>query len=185
MSPQFWWYVARASGIVAWIMLTATVVWGVLVSTKAFPKQRHPQWLLALHRWLAGLSVVFLAVHLLALVADTYVTFDLADLTVPFAADWKTGAVALGVVAMWMLVAVQLTSLVMRRLPRRVWRAVHLFSYAAFWLTSLHAAFAGTDTDVWLYQLGAVASIGAVAWALMYRVADRRAARRHARSLMV
>jgi predicted ferric reductase len=178
MNPQFWWYLTRASGIIAWLMLTATVIWGILLSTKAFPNQRRPVWLLALHRWLAGLMMSFLAIHLVALVADSYVSFDVVDLAVPYASDWKPGAVALGVVAMWLLIAVQATSLAMRRLPRRFWRIVHLSSYVAFWLTSMHAAFAGTDTNSWLYQGGAAASILAVAWALMYRLANRRAVRR-------
>ncbi|HQV58790.1 MAG TPA: ferric reductase-like transmembrane domain-containing protein [Ilumatobacteraceae bacterium] len=181
MNPQFWWYLTRSSGIIAWLMLTASVIWGILVSTKAFPNQRRPVWLLAVHRWLAGLMLCFLAIHLVALVADSYVSFDLADLTVPYVSDWKPGAVALGVVAMWLLVAVQLTSLAMRRLPRRFWRVVHLTSYVAFWLTSLHGAYAGTDTTSRMYQAAAVASILAVAWALMYRLANRRSVRRAGR----
>lgn len=181
MNLQFWWYLTRSSGIVAWVMLIASVNWGILVSTKAFPDQRRPVWLLSLHRWLAGLTMSFLAIHLAALVADSYVSFDLADLVVPYATDWKPGAVALGVVAMWLLVAIQLTSVAMRRLPRRIWRIVHLTSYVAFWLTSLHAAFAGTDATSWLYRAGAAASILAVAWSLMYRVANRRAVRRAGR----
>jgi predicted ferric reductase len=182
MNPQFWWYLTRSSGIIAWLMLTATVIWGILLSTKAFPNQRRPVWLLAVHRWLAGLMLSFLAIHLVALVADSYVSFDLADLTVPYASDWKPGAVALGVIAMWLLVTVQVTSLAMRRLPRRFWRIVHLSSYVAFWLTSMHAAFAGTDTTSWLYRAGAAASILAVAYALMYRLANRRAVRRAERA---
>ncbi len=183
MNPQVWWYVTRSSGIIAWLMLTATVIWGILLSTKAFPNRRRPTWLMAMHRWLAGLMLVFLAIHLGALVADSYVSFGLADLTIPYATDWKPGAVALGIVATWLLVAVQLTSYATRHLPRRVWRAVHLFSYVAFWLTSMHGAFAGTDATSWMYRGGAVASILAVAWALMYRVADRRAVRRAERRL--
>ncbi|NLA34675.1 MAG: ferric reductase [Actinobacteria bacterium] len=182
MNEQFWWYLTRSSGIIAWLMLTATVIWGILLATKAFPNQRRPAWLLALHRWLAGLTLSFLAIHLVALVADSYASFGLADLTVPFASDWKPGAVALGVIAMWLLVAVELTSLAMRRLPRRFWRAVHLSSYVTFWLTSMHAAFAGTDATSWLYRGGAAASILAVAWALMYRLANRRAVRRSDRA---
>jgi DMSO/TMAO reductase YedYZ heme-binding membrane subunit len=83
---------------------------------------------------------------------------------------------------MWLLVAVQLTSLAMRRLPRKVWRFIHLSSYVAFWMASMHGAFAGTDAGKPLYQVTAVASILAVAWALMYRVANRRAVRRDARA---
>lgn len=174
VSPQLWWYVARASGIVAWLMLTASVVWGVVLSTKAFPNRRRPAWLLDLHRWLGGLTVAFVAIHLTALVADSYVHFDLADLAVPFASDWKPGPVAYGVVAVWLLVAVQLTSLARRRLSRRVWHGVHLTSYAVFWLTSIHAALAGTDRNQVLYQATAAVAILAVAWAAMYRLATRR-----------
>ena len=119
MNEQVWWYLTRASGIVAWLMLTASVIWGIVLSTKAFPEHRRPAWLLDLHRWLGGLAVSFTAIHLGALVADSYVHFGLADLTVPFSSQWKPGAVALGVVAMWLLVAVEATSLAMKRLPRR------------------------------------------------------------------
>ncbi len=170
MNPQFWWYLTRASGIVAWLMLTASVVWGIVLSTRAFPDQRRPAWLLDLHRWLGGLTVSFVVIHLAALVADNYVTFDLVDLLVPFASEWKPLPVAIGVVAMWLLVAVEATSLLMKHLPRRVWRGIHFTSYAVFLLASLHASFSGTDRANWLYQVSAAASIVAVMWATVYRL---------------
>jgi DMSO/TMAO reductase YedYZ heme-binding membrane subunit len=178
MSSQLWWYVARASGVVAWLLLTASVLWGIVLSTKAFPEQRRPAWLLDLHRWLGGLTVSFVAIHLLALVADSYTTFTIADLAIPYASDWKPGAVALGVVAAWSLVAVEATSLAMRRLPRRVWRGIHLVSYLTFWLTSLHAAFAGTDRTQVLYQATAAASVALVGWAVVYRLTHQKPVRR-------
>jgi len=178
VNPQVWWYVARASGIIAWLLLTASVIWGVLLSTDAFPARRRPAWLLDLHRWLGGLTVAFVTAHLAALVADNYTHFAIADLAIPYASNWRPGAVALGVVATWCLVAVELTSLAMRHLPRTLWRAVHLSSYLVFWLASLHAAFAGTDATNPLYQLTAVLSIAAVAWGLVYRLTSRRADRR-------
>lgn len=182
MNPQVWWFLTRASGVVAWLMLTASVIWGIVFATKAFPNQRRPLWLATMHRWLAGLAWVFLAIHLVSLVADSYVDFGVLDLVVPYASGWKPGAVALGVVATWILAAVQVTSLAQRRLPRRVWRLVHLGSYATFWLASMHAAYAGTDRSNLLYRSTAAASIVAVAWALMYRLANRRAVRRAART---
>ena len=178
MNPQVWWYVTRASGIIAWLLLTASVIWGILLSTDAFPTRRRPAWLLDLHRWLGGLTVAFVGAHLAALVADSYTHFGIADLAIPYASQWRPGAVALGVVATWFLVAVELTSLAMRRLPRKLWRAVHLTSYVVFWLASLHAAFAGTDATNRLYQLTAAASIAAIVWALVYRLTNRRAGRR-------
>jgi DMSO/TMAO reductase YedYZ heme-binding membrane subunit len=177
MSEHVWWYLTRASGIVAWLMLTASVIWGVVLATKAFPEHRRPAWLLDLHRWLGGLAVAFTAVHLGALVADSYVHFGLADLTIPFASQWRPGAVALGVGAMWLLLAVELTSLAMKRLPRTVWRWIHLSSYAVFVLVSFHAALAGSDRSQWLYQVTAASSIVAVVWATVYRLTHRRPAR--------
>ncbi len=174
MNPQFWWYVTRASGIVAWLMLTASVIWGVILSTRAFPEHRRPAWLLDLHRWLGGLTVCFVAIHLVALVADSYTHFGPADLAVPLASNWKPGAVAFGVIAAWLLVAVEATSLAMRHLPKRVWRGIHLTSYGVFWLASIHAALAGSDRTHWLYQLTAAASVIAVTWALIYRLTHRR-----------
>jgi DMSO/TMAO reductase YedYZ heme-binding membrane subunit len=177
VNEQVWWYLTRASGIVAWLMLTASVIWGVVLATKAFPEQRRPAWLLDLHRWLGGLAVSFTAVHLVALVADSYVHFGFADLTIPFASQWRPGAIALGVAAMWLLLAVEATSLAMKRLPRTIWRWIHLSSYAVFLLVSFHAALAGTDRTHWLYQGTAVASIVAVGWATVYRLTHRRAPR--------
>ena len=60
MSPQTWWYVARAAGVVSWLMLTASVVWGIVLASGAFPSHRRPAWLLDLHRWLGALTLGFL-----------------------------------------------------------------------------------------------------------------------------
>ncbi|MGB8861718.1 MAG: ferric reductase-like transmembrane domain-containing protein, partial [Ilumatobacteraceae bacterium] len=98
-----------------------------------------------LHRHLARLTVLLLAVHLGALVADNWVRFGLADLLVPGASRWRPAAVAWGVVAMWLLVAVQVASWPSLRLRRRWWRAVHLLSYPAWCLAAVHAVLAGTD----------------------------------------
>ncbi len=177
MNPQVWWYLTRAAGIVAWLMLAASVIWGIVLSTKAFPEQRRPAWLLDLHRWLGGLAVSFTALHIVGLVADSYVHFGLADITVPFASGYRTIPVAVGVMAMWILAAVESTSLMMKRLPRQVWRRIHLASYAVFLLASTHAAFVGTDRSNSLYLYTGLASIAAVGWSVLYRLTHRRPVR--------
>lgn len=83
--------------------------------------------------------MVFTAIHVVALVADKTVRFDVVDLFVPGASAWRPLPVALGVVGLWILVAVELTSLLMRHLSRRTWRTVHLASYVLFWIATLHA----------------------------------------------
>ena len=136
---KLWWYVARASGIVAWVMLAIAVIWGVLVATRILGRKPRPAWVLDLHRWLGGLSVTFTGVHLLGLALDDYVEFGMRELFVPFASEWRPGAVAWGVVALYALIAVQATSLAMNRLPRRLWKWVHLSSFGLFFAATLHA----------------------------------------------
>ena len=90
--PQLWWYLARASGFTAWMLSITAIVLGLALATRALGNNPRPAWLLDLHRYVGGLTVVFLGVHLGALVADSYVHFGVADLLVPFASSWKTGA---------------------------------------------------------------------------------------------
>ena len=104
---------------------------------------------------------------MLALVADNFVHFSWAELFVPGASPWKTTPVALGVVAFWLIVVVQGTSLVQKRLPRDLWKFLHYFAYIAVWLTSLHGALAGTDASNFAYRWIALAltfvAVGAAA----------------------
>lgn len=180
MNPQTWWYFARGSGIVAWLFLTAAVLWGIALSTDVFERRRRPAWLLDLHRALGALSLTMVAIHLGALFADNYVEFTLVELLVPFASDWKTWQVALGAVAFWGLVVVEVTSLAMKRLPKRWWRAVHLTSYLTFLLASLHGSFAGTDATHPMYVGTTVLTSAVLVAAVTYRVLTRRSARPHA-----
>lgn len=147
MNPQFWWFLSRASGIVSWGLLSATIIWGVLLSTRLMRPVDRPAWLLDLHKWFAALSVAGVAIHLASLVADSYVEFGWRDLAVPMASKWQPGPVAWGVIATYLLIAVQVTSLAMRKLPRSLWRVVHLTSYAMFLMASVHAFAAGTDAS--------------------------------------
>ena len=165
MFGQLTWYLARSAGLLAWALVTASVVWGLLLSSKAGVQGRRPRpaWLLDLHRYLGGLATIFVLVHVVALVADSYVHFDVVSVLVPYASEWRPGAVAWGVVGLWLLLAVELTSLARRRLPRRVWRLVHGASFPLFLVATIHGLTAGTDT-------GSVAFVG-VAAALILVVA--------------
>jgi sulfoxide reductase heme-binding subunit YedZ len=170
MSSQVWWYVARSSGIVAWGLITASVVWGLLLSTRLLRLRPSPRWLLDLHRYLGGLAVVFTGFHIAGLVADSYTHFDLLSILVPMASQWRPGPVAWGVVGLYLLGAVEITSLMMDRIPRRVWHGIHLLSYGLFWVTAIHGATAGTDAANPWYVRGSVLSIVLVLGLTLYRV---------------
>jgi DMSO/TMAO reductase YedYZ heme-binding membrane subunit len=168
MSSQVWWFTARASGITAWALVTASVLWGMALSTRALGSRPKGPWLTDLHRFLGGLAVVFTVVHMVALWADSYVSFGPSELLVPFASTWQPAAVAAGVVAFYLLVAVEVTSLLVKRLPKVWWKRVHVTSYVLYALATAHLLTAGTDAEnPWLWW-ATWASVGAVAFFTTY-----------------
>jgi len=186
MDEKLWWYLSRATGLVAWALAVASILLGLALASRALGKKPPAPWLLALHRWTGGLTIAFTLGHVGALVGDSFVHFGWADVLVPFASEWRSTAVAWGVIAMWLLVAIELTSLQMRRLPKRLWRAVHLSSYLVAVLATVHGFAAGTDTRSGAFAWVAVAAIGSMAFFAMYRalapIKGARARRASARS---
>jgi predicted ferric reductase len=180
MSSQVWWYVARAGGLVAWALATAAVVWGLLLSGRITRKPK-PAWVLDLHRFLGALTVVFVAVHVLALWLDSFVAFGPTELFVPFASAWKPAAVAWGVVAFYVLIAIELTSLLQRRIPKRLWRAVHLSSFGLFAFATIHALTAGSDATTAPVRWFALLSTVLIVNLTVLRVVSRRVGRAPAR----
>ena len=181
MNPQFWWYLARAAGITAWILVASAVVLGLLLSTRLLGRKPTPAWLLDLHRFVGGLAVVFTAIHLVGLVADSYAHFGVADLLVPMASSWKPGAVAWGVIAFYLLLAIEVTSLLMKRMPRSWWRGIHLTSYLLFWVAALHTATAGTDASHPVFVVGNALTIATVLFLTIVRLLSSRRERAAAR----
>jgi DMSO/TMAO reductase YedYZ heme-binding membrane subunit len=180
---QVTWYTARASGLVSWGLILASIVWGVLLATKALGRKPGPAWILSLHRFLGGLAVAFVGVHVAAILLDTYTNFGVADVLVPFASSWHPIAVSWGIVAMYLLVAIEITSLVRHRLTVRAWRNVHLLSYFLFATATIHMVTAGTDVRAVLATtaavlLGVMAALGSTAmWLWRSEPKERRGLR--------
>jgi DMSO/TMAO reductase YedYZ heme-binding membrane subunit len=178
MSSQTWWYFARAGGIVAWALLAASMFWGVALSSRFLGKKPKPNWMLDLHRFLGGLAVVFTGVHVLALVLDTYITFGFVEVFVPFTGDYHPAAVAWGVIAMYLLLAVEVTSLLRKRLSKRAWRTTHYLSFPLFGLATVHLLWAGTDRTTLPMRIGVLLTVAVVTGATLIRIvqADRKEA---------
>lgn len=182
MNEQIWWFVARSTGIVALVCLVLSFVLGVLLATRVLKPHDRPAWLLDLHGWLSGLAVTMTALHLAGLVLDGYVHFGVAEILVPGASSYRPVAVAVGVVSTYLLVAVQVTAMLRRRLPRRVWRGVHLASYLVVWGGLVHAGLAGTDVVNWVYRVLALTLTGVAMVAAIVRVVTPGRTRRTTRS---
>ncbi len=182
MKSQIWWYLSRSSGLVASALLMLSLVWGVLLATRVLRPADRPAWLLSLHRWFSALTMIGIAIHLAALVADNYVHFGLADLFIPMASKWKTGPVAYGIVSLYLLVIVQATSLMMKRIPKGLWRGIHMTSYLSVWLVAIHAGLAGTDVSNRIYQVIVLLLTILAVTASVIRVINGRFADRHRRA---
>lgn len=178
MSEHLAWYVARSAGIVAWSLATASILWGLALSTRLIRRRGVPAWLLDLHRFLGLLTMIAVGVHLLGLWADNYVHFGWRELFVPFGSTWRPVAVTWGVVATYFLVAVEVTSWAMRRLPRRLWHTVHLSSFIVFGGSTIHAFQSGTDAMNTLVQWLVFTGTAFVVFLLLFRLTAPRKARR-------
>jgi DMSO/TMAO reductase YedYZ heme-binding membrane subunit len=130
-----------------------------------------------MHRYLSALAIVFLAVHVGAIIADSFVHFTLGDVLIPFATDWHPLAVAWGIIAMYLIVAIEVTSLFRHRISNAAWRGIHLASYLVLAVSTIHLLTAGTDAgdvlpEVLAITLGVVVVFGS-AMMLTWRSAPK------------
>ncbi len=145
MSNTVWWAIMRSSGLTAWVFLTLTVAWGALVSGRLVRGSSNRQWLLDLHPYLGAIGLGAVVLHIVAAVMDTTVHLHWINTIVPMTSTWKPIGVSMGVLSLWTLAIVEVTSLVRRRMRKKVWHAIHLSSYGMAWVVTLHAILNGTD----------------------------------------
>jgi sulfoxide reductase heme-binding subunit YedZ len=168
--PSPLWYATRATGVVAFVLLTGTVVLGVA----GVARLEAPRWprvvTQGLHRNLSLLAVGFVLAHVLTTVADSYTHISLISAVVPFSASYRPLWLSLGAVALDMMLAVVVTSLLRDRLSYRSWRAVHLLAYACWPIALWHGLGTGTDSRLPLLLLLDALCIAAVAAAAWWRL---------------
>ena len=184
MSDQFFWYLSRSSGLLSWLAAAGAILVGTMIPSRLLGRRPTIPWLTDLHRMLAAMASVLLLIHMAALWFDEFVAFRLDDLLIPFAAEvpgLSRTSLALGVVAAWLVAAVELSSLVRDRLPERLWRQVHLTSYLILVLGSVHAVLAGSDVGNPIIASIGTSALTAVLLATLVRVRRMRQLRQQVR----
>jgi len=164
MFDQVLWFTTRGAGAVSQLMLTASVCFGLLTVARV----AHAEWPrffnYEMHRRVSLLSIVFLVVHILAAVFDPFTNLGLAAAFVPLASSYRPMQVAVGVIALYLFIALIVTSLLRNHIGQRTWRVVHWTSYAMWPLAMLHGLTAGTDgTAPWMLAVDALCGIAVVA----------------------
>ncbi len=177
MNDQLFWFASRGAGIVSLLLLTAVTVLG-LISVVRWQRPSWPRFLTAdLHANLALLSVVFIGVHIVAAILDPFAKLGITAATIPFASSYRPLWVGLGVISVYMFVAMIITSLLRERIGQRAWRAVHWLAYGAWPLAVLHSAGSGSDAfATWMLAIQALCVLTvtlALAWRLLAARSNR------------
>jgi hypothetical protein len=169
--PSPLWYLSRGTGAVTLVLLSATVVLGIMGTLRWRPGARTPRFVVdGLHRNLALLVVVLLPAHVLTALLDPFAHLRVLDALLPLASRYRPVWLGFGALALDLLIALVVTSMLRARLGLRAWRAVHWAAYACWPVALLHGLGTGTDASAaWLQALTACCA-GAVAVAVAARL---------------
>jgi sulfoxide reductase heme-binding subunit YedZ len=164
------WYITRASGIVALVLLTVTMLLGLTTTSRTRARNWPGFAQQELHRRVSMISMVFVAVHVLTSILDTYVHIGWPAIVVPFASAYSRFWLALGTVALDLMLAVFFSSLLRSRMKPATWRAVHWLAYGCWPIALAHTFGIGTDAgEHWVIILGALC-VMSVGLALLWRM---------------
>lgn len=147
------WHLTRSAGISAYLLLCASMVWGLFVSGQHVKDWSPGTLSLTMHTAIAWLALILGFTHALLLLGDTYFSYTLADVLVPFTGPYRPLAVGLGTLSLWLTLVVTLSFQVKRRIGHRLWRWIHITSYGAFGMVTLHGLTAGTDSSLLGFRL--------------------------------
>lgn len=164
------WYLSRSSGIASFVALTASMVLGLLVSTKAGDPHLPRPLTFDMHAFLSVLSLTLIGVHAASLMFDGFLRFSAADVLIPFVSPYRTFWTGIGIIAAWLAAIVTASFWARKRLGQKNWRRLHYATVAAYLMGLGHGFAAGTDSQLavvfWMY----VISAAMVAALLAYRL---------------
>jgi DMSO/TMAO reductase YedYZ heme-binding membrane subunit len=168
MNDPTFWVLARASGLLAYVLLTTSVLAGLAVKSRPFPRAVKPAAVTDVHRFLALLGLAAVAVHGAALYLDSTIEITLRALVVPGLISYRPVWTGAGVVTAELMAVVYVSFSARKLIGARAWRRLHYVTYAVFAAATVHGLLSGTDTthpwaaDLYVGAVGAVAA--ATAW---------------------
>jgi methionine sulfoxide reductase heme-binding subunit len=170
-APSPLWYTTRAAGMVLLILLSFSVLLGILTNGR-WSAAGIPRFVPnSLHRNVSLLAVVFLVLHILTAIIDSFAHLGLKDALIPFASSYRPLWLGLGVLGAELFVALVITSVVRGLLGYGLWRLTHWLAYVSWPVSVLHGLGTGTDTRAWWALLINVVCVGAIVLALTWRIA--------------
>jgi predicted ferric reductase len=147
-STHVFWYITRSAGIMAYLLLWLSTVWGIIVAAKPLDRFLSRLYNFDLHEFLSLLAIGFTLVHVVVLLWDSYAPFSMIELIIPFAATYRTFWTALGIVSLDLAVLVTVTFYLRQRIGYKAFRSLHYLSFIAYFGATLHGIFSGTDSSL-------------------------------------
>ena len=164
------WYMARAGGIVAYLLLWFSVVWGLALSSKLITKRVPAPVVYGLHEFLSLGAVVFALLHSVVLLGDSYINFSLINLVLPYTAAYEPFWTGLGTIGFYLIAALTTSYYVRKQIGQQTWRALHYLTFAGYALVLTHGLMAGTDTTFPVIKLMYLGTGGLVLFLTLYRL---------------
>ncbi len=169
-STQTTWYITRAAGIISFLLLWLSTVWGLAVSNKILDPVLHRAFTYDFHQFLSLLAIGFIVLHIVVLLIDQYLPFTVAQLLVPFSAPYRPVWVGLGQIGLYLTLLVSITFYIRKWIGQKTFRLIHLASYLAFIGAALHGLFAGTDSPLPTVQAMYIVTTLSVVFLTAYRI---------------
>ncbi|HXN37151.1 MAG TPA: ferric reductase-like transmembrane domain-containing protein [Solirubrobacteraceae bacterium] len=168
--PSVYWYLTRSTGAVALLLLSLAIALGV-IDVQRWSSPRWPRFVIdSLHRNVSLLAMVFLVLHILTSVLDSFASISLIDAVVPFVGSYRPFWLGLGAVSFDLLLAVIITSLLRQRMGFASWRAVHWLTYASWPVALVHGLGTGSDANTAWLQVLSIVCVAIVIAAVLARV---------------
>lgn len=152
-SVQLWWYVTRASGIVAYLLLWLSMVLGLGVTSKFFDRLLDRVFTYDFHQFISLLSIAFVVLHIAVLLFDRYLPYSIWQILVPFISPYRPFWVGIGVIGFYLTLLVTVTFYLRKRIGMRAFRLIHILSLVGYLGATLHGVFAGTDSPLTSMQV--------------------------------
>lgn len=145
-SVQLWWYVTRASGIIAYLLLWFSMVLGLGVTSKFFDHMLDRVFTYDFHQFISLLSIAFVVLHVVVLLLDRYLPYSVWQILVPFISPYRPIWVGVGVIAFYLILLVTITFYIKKRIGMRTFRIIHYLSLLGYVGATFHGIYAGTDS---------------------------------------
>ncbi|GAB4206040.1 MAG: hypothetical protein OHK0022_32710 [Roseiflexaceae bacterium] len=163
------WYLARAGGLVAYSLVWLATLLGLLITNRFARLWPGGPVAFEVHQHASLLGTGFALFHAVVLLGDRYIGYQLWQIALPFAGDYRPLWVGLGQIGFYLLLLVGLSFYVKQQIGPRTWRAIHVFSFAVFGMALLHGLLSGSDSSAAGVQLLYWASGGSVLFLTLYR----------------